>query len=282
MTRLIINADDFGLTPGVNQAIVELQQASALTSATLMANGPAVDDALELAQGAPGLGVGCHIVLVDGSPVAAGSPTLLTGAGFRTSLVRFAADLMRGRITEPDIEREAIAQIRKLQSAGVQVTHVDTHKHTHLFPAVARPVMRAAAACGVGAVRNPFEPSWSARLTRGALLRRVEVTLLRSFHRQFQRACSTYGMATTDGCIGVSATGQLNAASLQLLLGTMPSGTYELVCHPGYNDAELAAIHTRLRHSREIEMAALLNQIPVAVQTGRVSLASFREIVLSP
>ena len=264
---LLINADDFGLTAGVNRAVGELHAAGALTSATLMAGGAAFEDAVRVAREHPGLDVGCHAVLVDGTPVAVPEsvPTLVDGAGrFRDSLGKFVVALQRGRIAEAEIEAEATAQIRALQRAGVRVTHVDTHKHMHVFPRVARPLLRAAAACGVGAIRNPFEPAWSVRRTRGALVRRLEVTALRGFERAFLRLVREFGMATTDGCVGVSATGRLDAGSLAEMLREMPAGTWELVCHPGYSDAALDAVKTRLRGTREVELAALLEVVPGA------------------
>lgn len=280
-TRFIVNADDFGLTEGVNRAIGELFHAGALTSATLMANGEAFGDAVRVAMQCPGLDVGCHVVLVDGAPVANPGQvaSLLTPDGrLRNSLSGFILDLQRGRILESEIETEAVAQIQRLQNAGVSVSHLDTHKHTHLFPRVGRPLLRAAQRCGVRAVRNPFEPAWSARLTRGALVRRLEVTLLRSFRSSFAGLCTKYGIATTKGCIGVSATGNLDAANLNTLLMHAREGTFELVCHPGYNDAALSGIRTRLRDTREVERTALLEQIPEAVKTGHIGLLTFRDL----
>src|SRR6185437_5827911 len=135
--RLIINADDFGLTPGVNRAIAELHDAGAVTSATLMATGPAFDDAVAIALARPTLGIGCHIVLVDGTPVSdpATIPTLLgpDRRKFRNSLGDFALGVLRGAIRQDHIQREALAQIQKLQRAGLRLTHADTHKHTHLL-----------------------------------------------------------------------------------------------------------------------------------------------------
>src|ERR1700760_2157932 len=102
--RLIINADDFGLTPGVNRAIAELHQARALTSATLMATGSAFDDAVAIAHANPALGVGCHIVLTDGAPVSPPQsiPTLIgaDGRNLRPSLVDFVQALLRGTIRQ--------------------------------------------------------------------------------------------------------------------------------------------------------------------------------------
>src|SRR6185437_7830738 len=166
--RLIINADDFGLTPGINRAIAELHDAGAVTSATLMATGPAFDDAVALAQARPSLGVGCHIVLVDGTPVSdpATIPTLLgpDRRTFRNSLGDFALGVLRGAIRQDHIQREALAQIQQLQRAGLKLTHVDTHKHTHLLSRVARPIIRALDDSGIRSIRNPFEPGWAATL----------------------------------------------------------------------------------------------------------------------
>src|SRR5271170_3951963 len=124
--RLIINADDFGLTQGVNRAIAELHQAKALTSATLMATGAAFDDAIATAHANPTLGVGCHIVLTDGAPVSR-PETITTLLGpdrktFRPKLLDFIQALLRGKISEVEIEREALAQIQKLQRNGIAVT----------------------------------------------------------------------------------------------------------------------------------------------------------------
>jgi predicted glycoside hydrolase/deacetylase ChbG (UPF0249 family) len=259
--RLIINADDFGLTEGVNRAIVELNAAHALSSATLMATGPAFRDAVHEAFRQPALGVGCHVVLLDGVPQLHASelPTLAPHGRFRSTLGAFVADLLRGRIAAREIEQEAIAQIRRLQSAGITVTHLDTHKHTHIFPRVLGPLLRAALACGVAAVRNPFEPDWSLRLTWNApRTRQLQVRTLRLFRRYFLRAVRMAGLRTTNGALGVLATGTLDVPDVLRLFTHMPPGTWELVCHPGYVDPALERAHTRLIATRETERTALL------------------------
>jgi predicted glycoside hydrolase/deacetylase ChbG (UPF0249 family) len=264
--RLIINADDFGLTPGVNRAIVELHDAGAVTSATLMANGPAFDDAVALALARPSLGVGCHIVLIDGTPVSdpATIPTLLgpDRRNFRNSLGDFALGVLRGSIHQDDIQREALAQIQKLQKlqpAGLRLTHVDTHKHTHLLPRVMRPIIRALDQSSLRAIRNPFEPRWAAALGRSAR-RSLFVRALGPGRRRFEAfpPIASRHILTTRGTIGISATGHLNSSTLNALLQSIPGGTWELVCHPGYNDTDLDAVTTRLRNEREIELRALL------------------------
>jgi hopanoid biosynthesis associated protein HpnK len=267
--RLILNADDFGLTAGVNRAIIELHRAGLLTSATLMARTAATEEAIQIARSAPSLGVGCHVVLVDGEPVmpAQKLPTIVdprTGH-FHPTLSAFLTRLFTGRIGSAEIEAETAAQIAALQNCGLSLTHIDTHKHTHMFPAVLRPVLRAAMAAGIRAIRNPFEPAWSLRATPAApRIRRTEVSLLRLFEPTFRRIVAEEGFATTDGAIGVLATGTLDAPTVNALLRNLPPGTWELVSHPGYNDADLARARTRLLASRETERQALqiIKQFP--------------------
>jgi hopanoid biosynthesis associated protein HpnK len=262
VSRLIVNADDFGLTPGVNRAIVELHEAGVLTSATLMAKAGATSEAIAMARATPTLGVGCHVVLVDGDPVL--PPAEVTSlidqktGRFPVSLGVFLTRLFTGRIRPAEIEAEAAAQIARLQDAGLRLTHIDTHKHTHMFPPVLRPVLRAARAAGIGAVRNPFEPEWAVRATpRASLARAGEVFVLRRLGPFFRRLIARERFVTTDGTIAVVGTGTLDSDAVRSLLGELPEGTWELVTHPGYNDADLDRIRTRLRESREIERQAL-------------------------
>jgi predicted glycoside hydrolase/deacetylase ChbG (UPF0249 family) len=270
--RLIVNADDFGLTQGVDQAVIELHRARALTSATLMATGAGFEQAVALTKQSDSLGVGCHVVLVDGTPVLPPSeiPSLIddsspNGTSFRPKLSNFVTDLLRGRISDLEIEAEANAQIRKLHDAEIHVTHIDTHKHTHIFPRVLRPLLRAALASGVKAIRNPFEPNWSLGATANAgHVRKMQVRLLRSQAAAFSEEVNRAGLLTTEGAIGVLATGTLDTQTIRNLLTSMPEGTWELVCHPGYNDAALQQQRTRLLASREVERTALLQTIPGA------------------
>jgi len=261
--RLIVNADDFGLTSGVNRAVVELNRHGSLTSATMMARAAATEESVSIANSNPKLGVGCHVVLLDGIPVTSmdNLPCLThpRTLRFAPTLGTFLSRLMlSGRAIEAEIEAEAAAQIALLQSHGLHLTHIDTHKHSHMFPRVLRPVLRAARGAGIRTIRNPFEPAWSIRATpRAPWLRRVQVQLLRTLEPAFRRIVAEEDFVTTDGAIGVLATGTLNVETLASLLRAMPDGTWELVTHPGYNDSDLAQAGTRLLASREVEQTAL-------------------------
>jgi hopanoid biosynthesis associated protein HpnK len=280
--RLIVNADDFGIAPGVNRAILELHAAEVLTSATLMAHASATEEAVKMAIAMPTLGVGCHVVLVDGKPVSDPGkiPSLVDRSTeeFHPTLGSFLKRLYTARIRSSEIEAEAAAQIAQLQSCGLRLTHIDTHKHLHMFPPVLRAVLRAAKAAGIRAVRNPFEPIWSVNATANAPdLRRAEVLFLRRFERRFRRIVAQEGFVTTDGAVGVLATGTLEIASLHALISAMPEGTFEFVAHPGYRDDVLARVRTRLLESREIERNALM----AIHEYGGICLISFADLLPS-
>ena len=279
MGRLIVNADDFGLTPGVSRAIIELHAAGLVTSTSLMARAGATEEAIELACATPSLGVGCHVVLVDGESILPPEkiPSLVdarTGR-FPDSLTAFLLRLFTGRIRAEEIEAEAAAQIAHLQERGVRLTHIDTHKHAHMFTAVLRPVLRAARAAGIRAVRHPFEPEWAVRAAIGApLARALQIAALRPLGPRSRKILAQEGFTTTDGTIAMAGTGTLDAKALGSLLRQIPAGTWELVTHPGYNDADLVRVRTRLRASRDIERLALAG-IP---EVPGIELISFADL----
>jgi chitin disaccharide deacetylase len=292
--RLIINADDFGLTPGVNRGIVEAHGQGVVTSATLMANALAFEEAVKLAQSAPRLGTGCHIVLVDGSPALGASqiPSLIDGgskgkdsARFHERLSNFALLAILGRLLPDQIESEATAQIRRLQSAGLRVSHLDSHKHTHMFPQVLRSLLGAAKTCGVRALRNPFAPIRGMVLAeRPSLWKRwIQVRALHGLAGKFRRAVGEAGMITPDGTFGMVATGALDERRFRFLIENLPPGTWELVCHPGYNDAALQSLRTRLRESRARELQLLTSAATrELLARNQIQLISYRDLVETP
>jgi len=283
--RLIINADDFGLTSGVNRAIAEANSGGVVTSATIMANSPAYSEAVALAKAAPRLKTGCHVVLIDGEPLSGDLPTLARNNGrFRSSLTDFARAAWQRKIAAEEVQREAEAQIRKIQSSGITVTHVDSHKHTHMFPHILHPVLRAARACGIRAVRNPFEPlrSWAPGIltsTPGLWLRSAAVAAFRVFAAEFRQAIHEEGMLAPDGTVGIAATGLLDQKVMLAILKALPRGTWELVCHPGYADSDLKAASTRLVESRQVELEALTSEkTKKALAAHGIELISYADL----
>jgi hopanoid biosynthesis associated protein HpnK len=283
--RLIVNADDFGLTSGVNRAIVEGNRLGIVSSATLMANAKASDAAIDMAKAQPSLRTGCHVVLIDGVPLTTNLPTLAeTPQRFRTSLKQFAMAAVRKQIAAEEVQREVETQIRKIQSWGITLTHLDSHKHTHMFPHILRPLLRAAKACGVSAIRNPFEPlrSWPAGMVLGApglWLRSAGVMAFQMFAAEFRRALKAEGIVSTDGTVGIAVTGLLDQNRLLRILEALPDGTWELVCHPGYSDFDLQVAGTRLTQSREIELSALTSaETKKALADRHIELISYADL----
>lgn len=281
MRRLIVNADDFGLTDGVNRGIAEGHERGIVTSATLMACSNRFDEATSLAKTLPRLSVGCHVVLVDGRPTATSSQigTLVAaGSGsFQDKLMRFASRAVSGRLDAEHIEIEITAQIAKLQAAGIVVSHLDSHKHTHMFPVVLRGMLAAARRCGIRAIRNPFEPLIFAKIARWK--RRFQLRMMSNFRRNFRRALDETGIIAPDGCIGVAVTGGLDQESFRQLIESLPEGTWEFVSHPGYNDRELDSVKTRLRQSRETELALLTAETSKEVlRREQVQLISYWQL----
>jgi len=272
--RLIINADDFGMTPGINRAIVEGCEQGIITSATLMATALAFDDAvtrghernLHKAQ----FSIGCHVVLLDGESILPAhrvrsllhAPSNCPDRQLRVNLTDFARSALAGKLSPEEIEAEAGAQFERIQSAGIALSHFDCHKHAHMFPVVLRPLLRAAKAKGVRAVRNPFGKLFAVpfdRLARNPKLwaRFAEMSVVRTFAGRFRREVQKYGLLTPDGSLGILITGSLDPSSFTSMVQSLPEGTWEFVCHPGYNDADLDKVRTRLRASREQELQIL-------------------------
>jgi len=251
-----------------------------------MANSAAFVEAVELAQKTSTLSVGCHIVLTDGEPVLNPRqiPSLTSSNCFRDGMAGFAVRAVAGAMKPGEITAEATAQIRKIQDAGIAVSHFDTHKHTHLFPKILRPLLRAAKECGVKAVRNPFGPRLPLRssqlLQRPSLwTRHVELKILGSFAGKFREAVDREGFLTADGTLGIVVTGSLDESLFHAIANSIPDGTWEFVCHPGYNDAALQDAKTRLRSSRETELRVLtLPAVREVLAQRGIELISYRDL----
>jgi chitin disaccharide deacetylase len=297
--KLIVNADDFGLTSGVNRAIVEAHTGGIVSSATLMANGPAFSDAVVSARSEPKLSIGCHVVLVDGAPVSAPEAveTLVPVRSaepnkFNSSLSAFGARAMLGGFDRDQVVAEITAQIRKIQGAGIKVTHLDSHKHAHIFPEILAAMLRAARICGVRAIRNPIVPikampARQFKSKRELWKRYGQIRVLHGFNGAFRKQTKRAGMLTPDGVIGVVETGALESSGYSSLLretlANLPEGTWEYVCHPGYSDADLRATRTRLLDSREEERRLLTSpELRRFLEEQKIQVISYREFVEQP
>ena len=267
--QLVVNADDFGFTPDVNQGIVEAHRRGILTAATLMANGEAFDDAVRLARETPSLDIGCHLVLVGGRSLVSGDALPLTTG-------RLLAGLAVRRIRPYE---ELRPQIQRILEAGIRPSHLDTHKHTHLAPPVLEAVARLAEEFGIRWVRRPFDfPMGALGATVPGKVRfasRAAGLVRRRFHRALER----HGCRTTDHFAGFQITGRFQTAELVKLLGALPEGSTELMCHPGHCGEALRGARTRLKESRERELEALVaREVREAVERQGIELVNYSEI----
>jgi predicted glycoside hydrolase/deacetylase ChbG (UPF0249 family) len=263
--QLIVNADDFGFTPDVNQGIVEAHRHGILTATTLMANGEAFENAIALARQTPSLDIGCHVVLVQGRSVL--EPTRMLPATLKALL----SGLMRSEIP---VYEEIAAQIRKILAAGICPSHIDTHKHTHLLPPVLSALVRAAREFGIPWVRRPFDFG----IDRTARVTKRFVSLgMRAMRPRFAEALAE--LHTTDHFAGFQITGVLNDGSLANILERLPPGLTEMMCHPGKLGADLQKAATRLKESRAIELAALISpETRLVIERRGIELVSYRQL----
>ena len=262
--QLVVNADDFGFTPDVNEGIVDAHRGGILTATTLMANGAAFDDAVRLARDTPSLDVGCHLVLVGGHSVLTGRPYPLTVSKLLVAIAR--RDLR--------IYDELAAQVRKIVQAGIAPTHLDTHKHTHLAPPVLEAVARVGEEFGIRWVRRPFDFPMT---TTAPFLKRATSRALGLVRLQFHRTLARHHCRTTDTFAGFQITGRFRTAELIALIRQLPAGLTELMCHPGRCREDLQKARTRLKQSREEELAALVApETRLALDACGVELVSYR------
>lgn len=148
---MIVNADDFGLSPGVNQGIIESHRDGIVRSATVLANAPCVDDAIERAKSCPDLGLGCHLTLIGGTALAPRHlvPTLADADGRLPPRWGELLLLLRKGIPREELVCEFAAQIERISASGVRLTHVDSHKHVHVLPRVLEAAIEAASSRGI-------------------------------------------------------------------------------------------------------------------------------------
>ena len=227
-----------------------------------MATAPAFDDAVSLALANPQLGVGCHLVLVGG--MAASSPQEIpsladSNGKLPLSLARFAASVSLGTVRPAEIERELRAQIEKIRAAGIDPSHVDTHKHTQVHPVVMEAVGKVARDCGIRRVRNPIENLRDSCRSSGVCKRLVAAGVVRVIGPRSRSISRKYGLLSPEHFLGIAATGQLGPEALRRMIERLPDGSTELMLHPGLCDADLAATGSRLQSQRQLELDALLD-----------------------
>ena len=269
-TRLIINADDFGISRGVNIGIVEAAKAGVVTAASLIVNLPDFADALDRTLSCPTLSLGLHLNLTVGRPLTAAPSLTRSDTGEFFTLPVLIARASLGLLDASDIGRECLAQIDRMIEAGFPPTHLDSHRHVHVHPAIFRVIAGAAASREIFQVRIPCEPlrvnasDWRATLKKAGLL--ISDRLSRRAGSD-DRAIDFVGVSLQGG--------KSFATRLFALIPQLQAGTTELMTHPGYADASLAK-HDGYTLERVTELRVLTSREfrDLLVRSG-VTLTSF-------
>lgn len=277
MKQLIINADDLGLTPAVNRGVVRAFRDGIVTSASLLVTGSAFDDAVALARENPELDVGLHLALVEERAVLGPDvlPTLVdeTGRLPRTS-AEFIQRAILGGISWHEVEQEIAAQIALFQKTGLRLSHLDSHQHLHMFPPVFQIVRRLAHWIDNVWIRNsagPWRKSPDASLRRWAQRLGLNLT---SLSARVLHGSSLPEMP--DGMFGFEVSGRLSPPALEQILRKIPHGLYELICHPGEEDADTQTRYNHWGYNWAEELESLTApEMRVALDEERIMLTSF-------
>ncbi len=230
--RLVVTADDFGAAVAVNDAVEQAHRAGILTAASLMVAGAAAADAVARARRLPGLGVGLHVVLVEGRPVlpAGEVPDLVDGAGcFRADMARAGIDIFFRPAARRQVAREIAAQFAAFAATGLPLDHVNAHRHFHLHPTIAGLILRIGRRHGMRSVRAPIEP-------RGVLAAIEPATPRAGIERPWallaRRRLRAAGMIVPDSVFGLAWSGAMTEARIAAILARLPPGLSEIYCHP--------------------------------------------------
>jgi predicted glycoside hydrolase/deacetylase ChbG (UPF0249 family) len=254
--RLVVNADDFGLSPAINRGIVAAHREGIVTSASVMVNGPAFEHAVALAKENPTLDTGLHLTLTELAPVApAASVSSLVGTNLRFAphALDFARRYARGAIVLAEVRTELDAQIRLARAHGLSISHLDSHQHVHALPGIARVVAELASAHAIRVVRYPCERLHGYMFSRAGSVRRLaeqlalNVLCMLSALRRLRHA---------DRFVGFHFGGRLTQDNLETVLRHLPTrGTIELMCHPA--EAESDGPQQQWGYAGEAEREAL-------------------------
>jgi hopanoid biosynthesis associated protein HpnK len=290
MKRLIVNADDFGLTEGINRGIMVVHRDGILTSTSLLANGPAFDQAIAASQQLPQLSVGVHLNISEGRPVspAARIPSLVNERGeLYLSPLQLWMRILGRRISLEDIHAECRAQVLKLFDAGLRPSHLDGHLHVHVLPQLSPIVIALAREFCIPNVRCPAEDLeatlpllWKSGGAGIAAFERSAIAYgVSSFAWRFREQLRMAGLVCPDAFLGLAHTGFLDTKSLVALLALVPNGTTELMCHPGSAIAQVESLRGELWRERETEVVALTApEVKEILASLGIRLSNFRDL----
>lgn len=239
--RLIVNADDFGRSPSINEAVIRAHRDGILTTASLMVNESSCDEAVALAKQHPRLGVGLHVSLLFGHAALppAQIPGLVNQRGeFSEDPVASGMKFFFRRELRAQIEAEITEQFKRFANTGLKCDHVNGHLHLHLHPVVFEILMRRAREWNITHLRLTCDPFWiNARLAQGAWMYRASHAIIyRLLSRRSRTALVQRGIKFTDRVFGLLQNARVDEPFVAALLPRLPAGDSELYSHPSLTE----------------------------------------------
>lgn len=284
MSKLIVNADDFGLHSAVNAGIIDGHRRGIITSTSLMAGGEAFIEAVSMAKQNPKLGIGIHITLVGGvKPVCDPSEvsSLLTPEGvFPENYVEFIKRIYSGKINYSELRKEIHGQIAQIMDTGLRVTHIDGHQHMHVLPTVLPIVIEQAKSFGIHAIRIPDESTGFMNYMYSPIrfLGKVSLSTVAANARPIIR---NNCMTTTQYFWGMVNGGHINQKSLMGILKAVNkhSGTHELMVHPGSNSSILSKLYNWGYHWEDELHALCSSHTRLYISQHDIELINYGDLV---
>lgn len=245
MTRLILSADDAGLAAGLSSRIASLLGSGCLTATSLLACAPAFDEAVEALRAAGVAEAGVHLCVVGGetplSPLST-VPSLAPGGRFPRSWAVVAARVASGQVRLAQVEREWEAQLAAVRDAGFRVTHLDSHQHLHLLPALLPLALALARRFDVPFVRAPRADDPAAVGAPVGPAGRARARLISLFGASARRRIASASLPDPPRVLGLAEAGRMTISRWTSLVSALPdSGTFEVVLHPGTDDPDTRA-----------------------------------------
>jgi len=279
--RLVVNADDFGMSPSISRGILKAHTDGIVTSTSLLGNCADLPGARAALASAPRLGVGAHLALVEGAPVAP-APSVASLLGPDGNLLPrgqdFVAAWLRGRILAGDIERELDAQVARIRDAGITIDHIDTHLHLGFLPVIGRAVEEVARRHGIPGIRSAVERptlAWVTEPRRG-----IEAGVLTGLAWLTRRRLGALRHGPQSW--GYVESGRLDEVRILEIIGRLGPGAHELICHPGEEDDAAGAADLALappRYQRGLEVAALTSPtVRRAVEQRGITLCRWGDL----
>ncbi|MCP2520251.1 ChbG/HpnK family deacetylase [Candidatus Aminicenantes bacterium AC-708-M15] len=281
MKRLIINADDFGLTNGINEGIILAHKRGILTSTTLIPNMPGFENAVKLAKENKTLGVGIHLNIIRGKPVRRPEEvsSLLNKNGNFLTIYPFIKKFILGKIEAEQVEKEFRAQIEKVLDEGIEITHFDSEKHIHSIPKIMGIVIKLAKEYKIPKIRfiNEFCLSFD-------IVRSLKSMVVSCLNRKMKRNILKAGILIPDRFYGICGSGRMNSKNLIKILTSIPDGVTEIMVHPGIIDNDYIKIEQEygsyyLKEERERELEALIDlKVKEIIEEENIQLINYRDL----